>query len=241
MKRFYKTAHREAGEGATHRILLDGRSVKTPARAALEVPGMGLAEAIAAEWNAQGEKIDPAAMPLTGFANATIDRVLPDTATFVGTVAPYGANDLFCYRADDPAELVAEQAAAWDPLLDWARARYDIAFAVTDGIMPVNQPPATVERLRHAVEALDPWHLAGLSTLVSLGGTLIGALALLEGAIDAEALWMATRIDEDFQAREWGEDYEAVEKAAARKAQFLDAARYCALVKQDGEGLSTLP
>lgn len=230
MKRFYKTAGHTADATGMHAITLDGRPVRTPARAVLAVPARALADAIAAEWNAQGERIDAATMPITGFANAAIDRVLPDVATFVRTISAYGANDLLCYRADDPPELVAEQATAWDPLLGWARGRYDIAFTVTGGIMPVDQPAATVERLTAAVAALDPWLLPGLGTIVSLAGTLVGALAFAEGAVTADALWTAACVDEDWQVRQWGDDYEAAARAESRKLQFLDAARWCELV-----------
>jgi chaperone required for assembly of F1-ATPase len=238
MKRFYKEASRvvDAATGM-HAILLDGRPVRTPARMALAVPGAALADAIAAEWAAQGEHIDPASMPMTGFANATIDRVLPDAPGFASGIAAYGASDLFCYRADEPAELVALQAAAWDTLLAWARARYDIAFTVTDGIMPVDQPQASVDRLAAAVHALDPWLLAGLSHVVTIGGSLVGALALAEGAADAATLWDAVQVDEDWQMRQWGEDADAMARASVRRAQFDDAACYCALVKGGATGL----
>jgi len=194
------------------------------------VPQEALAAAIVAEWAAQGERIDPATMPMTGFANAAIDRVLPDVATFAGGIAAYGTTDLLCYRADDPAELVAQQAAAWDPLLDWARDRYGVDFAVTSGIMPVDQPAATLERLSAAVADLDPWLLSAFSTIVSIAGTLVGSLALVESRVAAEALWSAAHVDEEWQARQWGEDAEAVTRTAARRAQFMDAARYCTLV-----------
>jgi chaperone required for assembly of F1-ATPase len=238
MKRFYTEASRvlDAATGM-HAILLDGRPVRTPARMALAVPGAALADAIAAEWAAQGEHIDPASMPMTGFANATIDRVLPDVAGFASGIAAYGASDLFCYRADEPPELVALQSAAWNPLLAWARARYDIAFTVTDGIMPVDQPQASIDRLTAAVHALDPWLLAGLSHIVTIGGSLIGALALAEGAVNAATLWDAVQVDEDWQMRQWGEDADAMARASVRRAQFDDAARYCALVKGDAAGL----
>ena len=231
MKRFYTVAARELDvDGGRWRMTLDGRPVRTPARDLLAVPGVALADAITAEWDGQGESIDPATMPMTGFANACIDRILPAVETFVRNIAAYGASDLLCYRAEAPPELVAEQAGSWDPLLDWARGRYGISFTVTGGIMPVDQPAATVARLGEAVAALDPWLLAGLSNLVSIGGTLVGALALIEGAVDAESLWHATRVDEDWQERRWGDDQEAMTRDAARHVQFLDAARYCALV-----------
>ncbi len=229
MKRFYETAEILA-EADGWAIRLDGRPVKTPARALLCVPGEALALEIAAEWQAQGDRIDPATMPMTGFANATIDRVLPALADFREQIAAYAASDLLCYRAEAPAELAARQAAAWDPLLDWARARYDVGFTVTSSIMPVDQPAATLDRLRMAVDALDPWQLAGAAVLTQIGGTLVGMLAHLEGEIGAVALFDTATLDERWQAERWGEDAEAAKHLAARRRDFLSAARYCALV-----------
>ncbi|HEY1125780.1 MAG TPA: ATP12 family protein [Sphingobium sp.] len=228
MKRFYKVADAVAGPDGWA-IMLDGRPVKTPARAALAVPGEALARAIAAEWQAQGETIDPGTMPMTGFANATIDRVLPALADFRAQIVAYSASDLLCYRAGEPPELAALQAASWEPLLDWARRRYDVSFAVTDGIMPVDQPAATLARLSAVVDVIDPWLLSGAATLTQIGGTLVGMLAHLEGEIGAEALYDAATLDERWQAGQWGEDEEAAARLASRRADFLDAARYCAL------------
>ena len=232
MRRFYKTveAAREADGWA---IRLDGRPVRTLARASLVVPGEALAKAIADEWRVQGETIDPATMPMTGFANATLDRVLPALADFRVQIAVYAASDLFCYRAADPPALAALQAAHWDALLDWARARYDVSFAVTAGIMPVDQPEATLARLAAVVEAIEPWRLAGAAVLTQISGSLVGLLAHLEGEIDAQALFEATTLDERWQAEQWGEDEEAAARLAARRADFLNAARWCALARAD--------
>jgi len=231
MRRFYKLAEPLAGpEGWV--IALDGRPVKTPARAGLAVPGEALARAIAAEWREQGDTIDPNTMPMTGFANATIDRVLPALADFRAQIAAYGASDLLCYRAGEPPKLAAFQAQGWDPLLDWARARYDVSFIVTDGIMPVDQPAATLARLSAVVDAIDPWLLAGAATLTQIGGTLVGMLAYLEGEIEAEALFETATLDERWQAEQWGEDEEASARLTVRRRDFLAAARYCALAAQ---------
>ncbi len=220
MKRFY--ADVTVADGA---ILLDRRPVRTPARAALVLPTRALAEAVAAEWRAQGAEIDPRAMPLTGLANAAIDRVAPDPAAFARPLAAYAESDLTCYRADAPPDLVAAQAAAWDPLLNWARARYDVHFAVTHGIRHVAQPPATVTRLSEALAARDAFALAAMAPLVTIGGSLVAALALAERAIGAEAAFDATHLDELWQAQHWGEDALALKTRAARRADFLAAAR----------------
>ncbi|MCW2339061.1 chaperone required for assembly of F1-ATPase [Sphingobium sp. B2D3A] len=231
MKRFWTSAQAIASEDGWS-IGLDGRAVRTPARALLIVPGAALAQAIAEEWNGQGEEIDPATMPMTGFANATIDRVLPALGDFRGQVAAYAESDLLCYRADGPQTLIARQEAQWQPLLDWAGERFGIAFVVTQGIIPVDQPALTLAGLRAAVEALDPWLLAGFATLVQISGTLVGSLALMEGRLSAEDLFAAASLDEAWQAEQWGEDAEEGARLARRRADFLNAARYCALAAE---------
>ncbi len=230
MKRFWKCAEAVGAADGGWSVQLDGRPVRTPARALLSVPGAATAAAIAGEWNAQAEEIDPRTMPMTGFANATIDRVLPALGDFRGQIAAYAESDLLCYRADGPEPLVARQQAEWDPLLGWARQRFAVEFVVTEGIVPVDQPALTLAALRGAVEALDPWQLAGTATLTQISGTLVGTLALLHGAVEAAALFEAASLDERWQAEQWGEDGEAAEGLALRRAEFLDAARWCALV-----------
>jgi len=226
VKRFYRKA--TAGEGQA--VLLDGRPVKTPGRAPLAPPSASLAEAIADEWNAQGETIDPRSMPLTGLANAAIDRIAPAREAFADGLAVYGQSDLLCYRAEGPAPLVARQAGLWDPLLDWARSRYDIAFEVTSGITHRRQPPETVERLSAAVHARGPFELAGLSPLVTVSGSLIIALALAEGAVGLDRAWAAAALDELWQAEQWGEDAEAAMALAGRRADFAAGARFLSLL-----------
>ncbi len=226
MKRFYE----RASVGADNQVLLDGRPVRTPGRAPLALPGASLAEAIADEWQAQGETIDPRSMPLTGLANAAIDRIAPAKAAFAAGLAAYGESDLLCYRAEGPAPLVARQTEAWDPLLAWARDRYDVVLAVTSGIVHKAQPPETVARLAAAVEARDHFELAGLSPLVTISGSLVVALALAEGATGLGAAWAAASLDEQWQAEQWGEDEEAVRALAGRRADFAAAARFLSLL-----------
>lgn len=230
MKRFWKTAEALV-EGNSWAIKLDGRAVRTPARDVLAVPGEALARLIVAEWDAQGEDIAPASMPMTGFANATIDRVLPALGDFRGQIAAYAESDLLCYRAHEPEDLVARQAAVWDPLLDWARGTLGIDFVVTAGILPVDQPARTLAALRGAIEALDPWLLAGVATLTQIGGTLVGTLAHLDGAIAADALFDAASLDELWQIEQWGEDWQAAERLARRRVEFAGAAHWCEIVR----------
>ena len=230
MKRFYQHAVAQAAAGG-HQILLDGKPVRTPGRAPLIVPTAALAEAIAGEWNEQGETIDPRAMVCTGLANAAIDRVAPDPPAFAARLASYGESDLLCYRAEAPGALAARQEAEWRPLLDWARHRFDIEFEVTAGIIHRPQPAGTIDRLRRAVEARDAFALAALSPLVTLSGSLIVALALAEGAADPEAAWRASTLDEAWQVENWGEDAEAARAAEARRNEFEAAYRFLTLLR----------
>ena len=225
VKRFYREASAVGGE-----IQLDGRPVRTPARRPLAVPSERLAQAIAAEWTAQSERIDPATMPLTGLANAAIDRVAPDRAAFARGLAAYGESDLLCYRADAPPRLVERQTVLWDPLLAWARQRYDVDFVLVHGVVHRPQPRATVERLARAVAARPAFELAALSPLVTISGSLIVALALAEGAIGAEAAWAAATLDEQWQAEQWGEDAEDAKALAARRRDFAAGCRFLALL-----------
>ena len=229
MKRFWKEAAVvQAGERWA--IELDGRPVRTPLREALQVPARALADAIAAEWNAVEDDIDPRAMPMTGLANAAIDRVAANRAAFAANLAKYAEADLACYRADTPPALVERQAGEWDALLGWARRRFDVDFAVTTGITHVEQPAATVERLAHAVAALDDVRLAGLSPMVTAGGSLIAALAVAEGAWDADKAWAAVTVDDEWQRERWGSDAEAEAALEGRRADFLAGARFIGLL-----------
>lgn len=231
MKRFWKAVTVERGEDGWS-VLLDGRPASTPARAALAVPPEALAKAIADEWRGVGETIDPHAMPLTGLANAAIDRIAADPAAFATNLSRYAEADLLCYRADGPQALVTRQEEAWDPLLAWARRRYDVDFLVTAGVMHVAQPAATVEQLGHAVAALDPFHLAGLSPLVTIGGSLVAALAVLENGVAPDAAWDAVSLDDRWQIEQWGADAEAEAALALRRRDFLAGATFLELLDQ---------
>lgn len=221
MKRFWKEVTLDARV-----VTLDGRPVRTPGRVPLMLPTDVLAEAVAAEWRAVGATVDPPTMPLTGLANAAIDRIAPDTATFAAGLAAYGESDLLYYRALSPDLLIARQVEAWDPWLAWARARYDVHFETTAGIIHQPQPAATLIRLGEAVAALDAFRLAGLSPVVTITGSLILALALIEGAGDPDTLWTAANVDEDFQAEMWGVDALAAQALANKRGEFDAAVRF---------------
>ncbi len=230
MKRFWKDvalAETTAGWG----IALDGRTLKTPARATLLVSSLTLATAIAEEWRVCGEEIDPRQMPLTGLANAAVDHVAPDPGKFRDDLARYAEGDLLCYRADHPAKLIAIQAAAWDPLLDWARNRFDAAFVVATGIIHIPQPPATIAALAGTLDQASPFELAALSPIVTIGGSLVTALALFERSIDLETAWDAVTIDDRWQLDQWGADEEALVALDNRRADFAAAARFLTLLR----------
>jgi len=231
VKRFWTTVELveiDAGYG----IALDGRALKTPARATLVVPTRALGEAIVAEWLDCDDELDPRAMPLTGLANAAIDHVAPAPESFAESLARYAEADLFCYRAEEPETLMKRQAATWDPLLAWARRRFNVDFVIGTGILHIPQPEATVKRLAAALAALGPFQLAVMSPLVTIGGSLVAALALVEEAFPAEMLWDAVSLDERWQLEKWGSDAEAEAALDLRRADFMAAARFLKLVEQ---------
>lgn len=229
MKRFWKevAAERE-GDGWT--VTLDGRPVRTPARSSLVVPSEALADAMVEEWRELEDELDPRAMPLTGLANAAIDRIAPERLAFASGLAKYAEADLACYRSEFPPELVGRQAESWDKLLAWGRRRYDVDFLTTSGLLHVPQSQATIDRLSQAVAELDAFHLAGLLPLVTIGGSLLAALAILEKALSSEQAWDAVSIDERWQLEQWGADAEGQQALEGRRRDFLAGARFLELL-----------
>lgn len=232
MKRFWKEARSERVEGGWL-VRLDGRPVRTPARRLCVVPLAAMADGIAGEWNAQGDRIDPLSMPLTRAASTCIDRVMPEVEAVRRNVAGYGGTDLLCYRAPEPERLVERQRRGWDPLLDWAAEALQARLAVCEGVMHIAQPPEAVARLGAEVAALDPWELTALSELTTLTGSLILGLAVCHGRLMPEEAWSLSRIDEDWNIEQWGEDAEAARQTARRRAEFMAAA---ALLRLLGRG-----
>ncbi len=230
MKRFYKNASAQAVEGG-FAIALDAKTLLTPAKLPLVVPRLALAEAIADEWQAQVDEVRPHTMPLMRLASTAIDLVAKRHAEVVAEIANFAETDLVCYRAEHPAELVARQQAIWQRLVDWATLRYDAPLVVTAGIVPVAQKPATLHALTVAVAAYEPMALTALHAATTAGGSLVIALALLEGRLDAEGAFAASQLDESFQIERWGEDYEAADRRAALKADIATAARFVALLR----------
>ena len=227
-RRFYNEATVAAADGR-HTVRLDGRSVKTPAKRALALPTAALAAAIAAEWRAQDERIDPATMPLTRLANTIIDAVADRMAEVRADALKYAGTDLVCYRAEHPTELVAWQSRVWDPILAYARDRLGATFETVTGIVHRPQPSAALDGIARRLADLDAFVLAGVHELTTLSGSVLIALAVLDGALTTEQGWTAAHVDEAWQISQWGEDFEAAERRQRRRADFEAAARLIAL------------
>lgn len=222
-KRIYTAVTVEpAGDDWT--ILLDGRGIRTPAKAEFKVADKRLAKGIAAEWEAQGEQVDPSTMPLFRLANTAIDRVAGREIAVAQEIAGYAGSDLLCYRADTPEGLVARQQSSWDPVLAWVREEMGAEFVTVAGIMHRDQPEAALEIMQRVLKSHDALALSALHTITTLTGSAILALALAKKALTPEAVWAAAHVDEDWQISQWGEDAEAAERRAVRRVEFEAAA-----------------
>ncbi|WP_342361962.1 ATP12 family chaperone protein [Terrarubrum flagellatum] len=224
-KRFWRVAAAEPVEGG-YGLTLDGRPARTPSRRPLYAPDLISGERLAAEWNAVGETIDPADMPLTRLINSAIDGVADRAAEVRADIVKYAGSDLLCYRAAEPEKLVARQTELWDPVLRWARERHGARLALAEGVMFVSQPPEAIDAIAAAVATIPAPHaLAALHSVTTLTGSAILALALFDGHLDADAAWAAAHVDEDVQMQIWGEDEEALARRALRRREF-DAAAF---------------
>jgi chaperone required for assembly of F1-ATPase len=228
-KRFYKQAGLEERDGAFV-LTLDGRPARTPGRNLVAVPTRTLGEAVAAEWQAQGAELDPTRMPLTRLVNSAIDGVARNMPEVAEDILKYVGSDLTFYRAGEPARLVAEQAAAWDPILAWAYENLGARFVLSEGVTFVSQPEAAVAAVRVRIGREDsPFRLAALHAMTTLTGSALIALAHAAGRLTAAEAWAAAHVDERFQEGVWGEDQEALERRARREAEFNAASRVYAL------------
>jgi chaperone required for assembly of F1-ATPase len=227
-KRFYNAAGVE-NDGAAFRLVLDGKPVRTPARRVLAAPSEPLARAIAAEWQAQDNDIDPARMPLTRLANTIIDGVAAFPDPVREEIAKYLASDLLFYRAEGPQGLLARQAQHWDPVLAWAREAFGARFVLSQGVVFVTQPAAALAAMRPAIPA-QPWRLGAVHSLTTLTGSALLALALSAGRLAAGHAWAAANVDEDWNMEQWGEDARAHARRAARFAELRAAALVLELV-----------
>jgi len=226
MKRFYKQVAIDSG-----RVLLDGRALKTPKDTQLVLPTAALADAVADEWRGQGDEIQPATMPLTRLANAAIDGVAPRRAEVVAEIAAFARHDHLCYRAAEPPELVRRQIEGWNPLLDWAAERLGARLKIASGIASIAQPSETLAALARAVDACDPFVLAGLHVATTITGSLVLGLALAQGRLEVSEAFALSRIDESYQAERWGLDSEAAARAKKLAAELDAAARFMDLAR----------
>ena len=230
MKRFYTNVSIGFPKHGLYSVLLDGKPIKTPKRAELVMPWRGLADAIAEEWKGQGEKLDPDGMFLTKCANSAIDYTAQHETAVVEGIVAY-ANDLLCYRAAEPADLVALENEVWDPLLAWFEERYGVKLRTGATVAPIRQEEEVLARLRAALAGLGPFALTALHGAATLCGSLVLALALFEGRLTAGEAFAASRLHEDYQAEKWGRDAYAETRARYLLAELTAAARVLALTK----------
>lgn len=219
-RRFYKTATVQP-EGDGFSVRLDDRPIRTPGKRPLILPTEVMARRVADEWLAQEARIDPRTMPWTRSANSALDKVAPQRAEVMAHLIGYAGTDLVCYRAEGPPSLTERQRAGWDPILDWVTQRYDVRLRVTVGVMPVEQDGDVLPRLFRTMDPMSDFHLMGFHELVTLSGSFVLALAAIESLQTAGDLWEISRIDEVWQAEQWGEDEEAAEAAGIKRASFM--------------------
>lgn len=229
-KRFYTSVAVEDRDGGLA-LLLDGKPVRTPGKAQLLLPSRALAEAVAEEWRAQKGRIDPATMPVTKLANSVIDGVARREQAVIDDILAYAGSDLLCYRADGPRGLIEAQQAHWDPVLAWAKSALRAPFVLSEGVVHVPQPQASLDRLKDALGGRDPFSLTALHVMTGLTGSALLAFAVALGQMTPEEAWTAAHVDEDWQISQWGEDAEAAARRAARRRDFAAAARMLTLVK----------
>jgi chaperone required for assembly of F1-ATPase len=228
LKRVYKTVAVAEGENG-FAVHLDGRTVRSPARRDLILPNRALAEAVAAEWDAQAESIDPRTMPFMSLVATAADRVEIQRDHVIETIAGYAGSDMLCYRAEEPADLVRRQNEIWDPLLDWTADALGARLRVTTGIMPVRQDEAALNAIQGVVAGYEPLAMTALHEITSIAGSVVIGLAVTEGHIDADAGVVAAQLDETFQIEQNGEEEEAVERLANLRADLLAAAEFLRL------------
>lgn len=230
LKRFYKNAAVSVS-GSGFAVTLDGKPIRTPVGAALKVPTRALAQAIAGEWDAQKELILPPNMPLTGLANAAIDRAGPDAQRIIEEMLRFAASDLLCYRAESPADLVERQAACWQPVLDWLAETYGARLKVFSGVVPMTQSAAALAALRAAMEDLTDLELTALATATGAAGSLVVGLALIAGRLTVEEAIQVSQLDETFQADLWGRDDEAEDRRRRIGVDIHAAAEFLRLAE----------
>ena len=229
-KRFYAQAGGAEADGG-FAVTLDGKPIRTPSGRAITIPSQEIALAVAAEWEAQADSIAPLTMPMTRFANSVVEAVVDRVGLVADDVAKYFHTDLLFYRAGHPEALVAREASHWDPVLFWAADELGAHFILAEGIVHVRQPEQAVAAARAALPD-DPWSVAALHVVTTLTGSALLALALRERVLGADQVWAAAHVDEDWNAEQWGQDEEAVDRRAARAVDFRAAARILEVLRK---------
>ncbi len=223
-RRFYKSVSvTEEGGGFT--VRLDSRAARTPLKRSLTLPTAALAELVAQEWAAQGERLDIAGMAATRLACTVIDRGEDARPGLVREAARLAEADALCYFAEGPRELVARQEAVWGPWLDWAARELGVRLVRASGVVHQPQPAESLLRVEALAGALDDFALMGLGFSGPLYGSIVLAFAVQRGALGAVDAFEASRLDERFQEEQWGVDHEAAERTARlrRDAAMLQA------------------
>jgi chaperone required for assembly of F1-ATPase len=230
LRRFWKEVTVETTDGG-FTVALDGKPIRTPGKAVLAVPNRALAEMVAQEWRQQASELRPQTMFATRYVNSAIDMMATRRTAAISDLAAFGETDLVCYRAATPLDLRRRQETAWDPLLAWAESRYAAGLRTADGVMPVVQPSLAVQRLAAEVARQDEFQLTAFQDIVVLTGSLVIALAVTEGVCTPGDAWTASRIDEDWQAEQWGEDQDALRAAEEKRKSFVEAVRFHAVCR----------
>lgn len=230
-KRFYETVGIEEGEGG-FAVTLDGRTVKTPARKPLTVPTRALAQLLEREWMAQKDVIDPYTMPVTRLVNTALDGIANEMDAVAADIVKYAGNDMLCYRAGEPEELVERQSERWNPVLDWAAREFGARFILAEGVIFQQQPDEAIQAIARVVDRYrDPILLGALHTMTTISGSALLALAYAEGYLDLQTVWSLAHLEEDWTIEKWGEDEEATARRATRLVDMTAAADTFAALK----------
>lgn len=229
-KRFYKNAAVQYADGV-FAVTLDDRPIKTPAGNAMNLPTNALADAVAGEWNAQGEEIDPKSMPLMQLCGTAIDRVPDVRDGLIDGILRYADTDLLCHRAASPADLAARQVEVWQPLLDWAADTYEANLKSVEGVIPIDQDPHAGDGFAAAMADMDNWELTAVAEMVGISGSIVIGFAMFAGRLDVDEAFAACQVDEDHQIALWGEDWEATQRRANVHAELVTAARFLELLR----------
>ncbi len=230
-KRFYKEAATVNADGAFS-VTLDGRAIKTPAGKTLVLPTKALAEAIAAEWDAQGDEVNPQSMPLMQLAGTAIDRVPAVRGSLIDGLLRYVDTDLLCYRASQPPELVQRQAEVWQPLLDWAEETFGAKLNVVEGVLPATQDDSAKTGFAAAMSEMDDWQLTALAEMVGVAGSIVVGFAMYAGALDGAQAFKVCHLDEDHQIERWGEDAEAMARRDKIREELHHAVTFLSLLNR---------